>query len=150
MTVPKGWVKEEIPPSATAPVAVFKIPRADPGSEDSIVRITHEPGMKGKDMVDRSIDLWVSQVAKPDGSSMTRADAKIATSQLDSIRLTIVDLTGTVKMSAREAGKPGRRMIAAILDHPQGPHFIVAVGPTASMQKWASTVDGFLRSAKAE
>jgi hypothetical protein len=149
MTVPAAWVKEEVQPSPMGPVAVFKIPKAN-GGDDGAVRITHYPNMKGKEMDERNIDRWVGQVTKPDGSPMTRADAKVTTAEVGAVRLTIVDMTGAVKMTMRDAAKPNHRMIAAIVDHPKGPHFVVAGGPTASMEKWAKDIDAFLKSAKVE
>lgn len=150
MTAPPGWVREEPPQTPMGPVAVFKIPKTDPNAIDGAVRITHFPNMKGKEMDDRNIDRWIGQVAKADGSPMTRADAKITTSDVGSIKLTVVDITGSVKMTMRDAAQGGHRMIAAIVDHPKGPHFVVTTGPIASMEKWASQIDAFLKSAKIE
>lgn len=149
LTVPAGWVREEVEKSPMGPVAVFKIPKGD-GSDDGAVRITHYPNMKGKEMDDRNIDRWVSQVNKSDGSPSTRADAKITTAEAGGVKLTIVELTGSVKIAMRDSAKGGHKMIAAILDHPKGPHFVVAAGPTASMEKWAAQIDAFLKSVKVE
>jgi len=150
MTVPAGWTREETPSTPMGPVAVFKIPKTDPAANDGAVRITHFPNMKGKEMDDRNIDRWIGQVAKPDGSPMTRADAKITTSEVGPIKLTVVDLGGSVKMTMRDSAQPAHRMIAAIVDHPKGPHFVVATGPSAAMGKWAAQIDAFLKSAKVE
>jgi hypothetical protein len=148
-SVPPGWVKEEVKPSPMGPVAVYKIPKAN-GGDEGTVRITHYPNMKGKEMDDRNIDRWLGQVTKPDGSPMTRADAKITTSQVGPVRLTTVDMSGSVKMTMGDAAKPNYRMIATIVDHPQGPHFVVTGGPATSMEKWAAQIEGFLKSAKTE
>lgn len=149
LSVPAGWVREEVEKSPMGPVAVFKIPKGD-GPDDGAVRITHYPNMKGKEMDDRNIDRWVSQVTKPDGSPMTRADAKITTAEAGGVKITIVELTGSVKIAMRDSAKGGHKMIAAILDHPKGPHFVVAAGPTASMEKWAAQIDAFFKSVKTE
>jgi len=37
-------------------------------------------------------------------------------------------------------------MIAAIVDHPKGPHFIVVAGPTESMKTWEADIMKFLKS----
>lgn len=148
MTVPQGWVEEKIEPSPMGPKAVFKIPRTDPNGEDGMVRITHYPDMKGKD--DMNIDRWLGQVSKPDGQPLTRSDAKITTTEVGKVRLTVVDMSGSAKLTMRDTAKPNQRMIAAIVDHPQGPHFVVSAGPAASMEKWAAQIDAFLKSAKVE
>jgi len=149
-TVPGSWTKEELTGSPMGSVATIKIPKTDPGGEDGVVRITHNPNMKGKDKDEVSIDRWISQVAKPDGSPMTRTDTKITTAALGAVRLTVVDMTGSVKMTMRDSAKSNQRMIAAIVDHPQGPHFVVTAGPVASMEKWAAQIDAFLKSAKSD
>ena len=150
MTVPEGWVEEKFEPTPMGPKAVFKIPKTDPNGEDGTVRITHFANMKGKDKDDMNIDRWIGQVGKPDGQPSTRSDAKITTTEIGSVKLTVVDLSGSVKLTARDTAKPNQRMIAAIVDHPQGPHFVVSAGPAASMEKWVVQIDAFLKSAKPE
>ncbi len=150
MTVPSGWVREEAPQGPMAPVAVYKIPRSDPAGDDGSVRITHYPNMKGKEMDDRNIDRWVGQVAKPDGQPAARSDAKITTTEIGPVKLTLVDMSGSIKATMRDSAKPDYRMIAAIVDHPQGPHFVVTTGPAASMEKWSAQIDAFLKSAKTQ
>jgi len=150
MTVPEGWVEEKVEPTPMGPKAIFKIPKTDPNGEDGIVRITHFPDMKGKDKDEMNIDRWIGQVSKADGQPSARSDVKIATTEAGSIRITTVDLSGTAKLTMRDTAKPNQRMIAAIVDHPQGPHFVVTAGPVASMEKWAAQIDTFLKSAKVE
>ncbi len=149
-TIPGGWLEEKVEPSPMGPKAVFKIPKLDAKLDDGAVRITHFPNMKGKDKDEANIDRWVGQVTKPDGKPLTRSDAKITTTEIGKVRLTIVDLQGSVKMTMRDSAKPDHRMIAAIVDHPEGPHFVVTAGPAASMEKWAPQIEAFLKSAKAE
>jgi len=55
-----------------------------------------------------------------------------------------------VKPTMRDSSKPNQKMIAAIVNHPKGPHYVVSTGPTASMEKWAAQIDAFLKSAKVE
>ena len=150
MTVPQGWVEEKVEATPMGPKAIYRIPKLDAAGEDGMVRITHYPNMKGKDKDDMNIDRWLGQVSKPDGQPLTRSDAKITTTEAGPVRLTVVDMSGSVKMTMRDTAKPNQRMIAAIVDHPQGPHFVVCAGPAASMEKWAAQIDAFLKSAKVE
>ena len=145
-TVPKDWKRDEVPAGPMAPQAILRIPKAEGDAEDGIVRITHFREMKGKD--DINIDRWLGQVTKADGKPHTKADAKITTSESGGIKLTVVDLTGGVKMTGWTEAKPNHRMIAAIVDHPQGPHYIVAAGGVKTMEKAATTIDSFLKGAK--
>ena len=150
LTVPQGWAEEKVEPTSMGPKAIFKIPKTDPNGEDGTVRITHFANMKGKDKDNMNIDRWIGQVSKPDGQPSTRSDAKITTTEIGPVTLTVVDLSGSVKLTMRDAAKPNQRMIAAIIDHPQGPHYVVTAGPAASMEKWAAQIDAFLKSAKVE
>ena len=146
LTVPASWKSQDPGTGPMAAKAVYSIPAQKPGEDEGAIRITHYPEMKGKD--DMNIDRWVGQVAKADGKPSTRADAKIEKTETGNIRITTVDLTGTVKMTMKDTGKADHRMIAAIVDHPKGPHFIVAAGPAASMKTWSNDVLGFIKSAK--
>lgn len=156
LIVPEGWVEEKVEPSPMGPKAIYRIPKLDAAgpvdqlAEDGMVRITHFPNMKGKDKDDMNIDRWLGQVSKPDGQPLTRSDAKITITEVGPVRLTVVDMSGSAKMTMRDTAKPNQRMIAAIVDHPQGPHFVVSAGPAASMEKWAAQIDAFLKSAKVE
>lgn len=150
LTVPEGWVEEKVEPTPMGPKAFYRIPKLDAAGEDGMVRITHFPNMKGKEKDDMNIDRWLGQVTKPDGQPLKRSDAKITTTELGSVRLTVVDMSGSVKLTMRDTATPNQRMIAAIVDHPQGPHFVVSVGPIALMEKWAAQIDAFLKSAKVE
>jgi hypothetical protein len=138
-------------PGPLAPKAVYRLPKAEGDTADGMVRVTHFPGMKGMD--EANINRWVGQVKRPDGTPSTRDDAKVSTVELGPVRLTVVDVGGTVKMDApapHGAGMSNQRMIAAIVDHPKGPHFVKAFGPAATIEKWQEAVQSFLRSARSD
>jgi hypothetical protein len=145
MIIPAGWESQTVQPGAMAPKAVYQIPPTKPGDDPGVVRVTYFPEMKGKD--DQNVDRWIAQVTKPDGSAAARADAKVEKTETGNIRLTTVDVSGTVKMTMRDTPKPDQRMIAAIVDHPKGPHFVVIAGPAASMKTWEPDIMKFLKSA---
>jgi len=148
MTIPDGWVAQPVSPGPMAPVAVFALPKADGAQEDGSVRITYFPAMKGKD--DLNIDRWLGQTARADGTPTKREDAKIEYKDIGNVHLKTVDVSGAVKATMRSAAQPGGRMIAAIVDHPRGPHFVVATGETATIAKWERAVHDFLGSVKAD
>ena len=148
MTIPDGWVVQPVKPGPMAAKAAFALPKADGAQENGSVRITHYPGMKGKD--DMNIDRWLGQTAQADGTPTTRDSAKIEHKTIGNVHLTTVDVSGAVKATMRSAPQAGGRMIAAIVDHPRGPHFVVATGEAATIAKWETAVHEFLQSAKAE
>lgn len=148
MMVPEGWVSQAVPPGPMAPKRVYTLPKADGDEEDGMVRITHFPGMKGKDKA--NIDRWLAQVRHADGTPSTRDDAGIKVTEKKNVRLTVADLSGIVKATMRATPRPSSRMIAAIVDHPQGPHFIVATGSIGTIQRWEGAIRAFLDSATAD
>lgn len=145
MLVPKEWKPETVTPSPMGPKAVYRLPKAGSDEDDGMVRVTHFPGMKGKD--EMNIDRWLGQVTKNDGSTVTRDDATITRSENNGIKLTMVDIKGTVRVTMRSSAKPNSRMIAVILDHPQGPHFVVIAGGLETMSRWEESIHTYLQSA---
>jgi hypothetical protein len=146
-TIPEGWTPETVDAGPLAPQAAFKAPPADGDSAGPSIRITHYPSMKG--MNEANIQRWLAQVTKADGTPFSPTEVTPTVLELGKVKLTIVDLTGTVAtgMGTSAAAQADHRMIAAIVDHPQGPHFVKAVGPVKSMEKWKASVDAFLKSA---
>jgi hypothetical protein len=145
MTVPNHWAAEPAGAGgAMAPKAVYAIPNPD-GSPGS-VRITYFPNMKGMD--DANIQRWLGQVQRPDGSPATREDGKITVEQIGEVRVTTLDISGSIKPTMRDAAKANQRMIAAIVDHPRGPHFVVVVGEKALMDTEVDGIKAFLASAR--
>jgi len=146
MTVPDGWVAKPAPSGPMAPKAVFSLPAAGGSAEPASVRITRFTKMKGMD--EANIARWIGQARKPDGSPMTRADAKIDKKEIGNVHLTTVDIRGTIQATMRAAPKPGSRMIATIIDHPQGPHFVTIVGDEKTISQWEPSINSFLASVK--
>lgn len=146
MTIPEGWVHEPTPSGPMAAAAVFKLPKAEGDADDGMVRVTHFPNMKGMD--DSDIQRWLGQVSKADGTPNTMADAKLTTADVGPIKLTTLDVSGNVKATMRAEPMPNGRMLAVIVDHPEGPHFVVATGSVATVKRWETSVDAFLKSAK--
>ena len=145
-TVPAEWKAQPVGDSPMEPQAAFTI--ANPHGEDGMVRISHYPAMRGKD--DPNIQRWLMQVSQADGTPSTMDQANIVRAEGKGTQLTILDLSGTVKATMSQAGKSNHRMIAAIINHAQGPHFVVATGDQALMETWAARVQAFIREATAE
>lgn len=145
-TVPDGWKAGDIGTGPFPPVAVFNLSAVEGDAEGPQVRITHYPAMKGKD--DMNLQRWLGQVTKEDGSSYSMDEAQLMVEEMGNVRLKVIDLSGNVKATMRDTPRPDNRMIAAIVDHPKGPHFVVAFGPRKSMEHWAGSIKLFLASAK--
>ncbi len=150
MTVPEEW---QTAPAASGMFAAseaksYKIPGVAGDDPGCTVKVTHFPMMKGKD--DINIVRWLGQVKQADGSATTREQAKVTVTELGHVRLTVVDATGSLTqgMGVDGTSQSGQRLIAAIVDHPNGPHFVKATGGVESMRQAEASIDAFLKSAK--
>ncbi|UCF34675.1 MAG: hypothetical protein JSV78_05095 [Phycisphaerales bacterium] len=148
MKAPQGWASQPVQSGPMAPRIVFSLPPAEGDPVGCELRISHYPQMKGKDEL--NIRRWIAQVSKPDGSPYKRDEVDVKVNQKGSVQLTIVDLSGAVQegMGREVMMKRDHRMIAAIVDHPKGPHFVKVSGPAESMAKWADAVKQFLETAE--
>lgn len=149
-SVPEGWVHKPAT-SGMGLVAIFSLASIEAEGPPVEVRITHYPNMKG--MNDANIDRWLGQVRTPDGGPTPREGAKISERTLGGVTLTIIDALGAVPEGSGMAMDGGPttkngRMIAAIVDHERGPHFIKVSGDSATVDRWAESVYAFLNSAK--
>ena len=147
LEIPSGWGRPVLEGGQFSQKTVLALPKADGDENDGSVEITHFPGMKGMD--EQNIQRWIGFVIRSDGSRHTRETAQVTVAEIGPVRLTTIDLSGTVRTSMFGAsnGMPDHRMIAAIVDHPRGPHFIKAIAGTSTMKKWAQSVEAFLHSA---
>lgn len=95
--------------------------------------------------VQANIDRWVGQFEQPDGSE-SRAAAQVDSREVNDLRVTTVDLTGTFvgRMGTAMGGQPraGWRMLGAIVEGEQGLVFLKLTGPAAGV---ASAEDAFER-----
>lgn len=146
-TVPEGWQTAPVGSGMFVAKAAFTLAGIDGDTKGVSVRITHYPEQKGKD--DLNIARWMAQVRRPDGSAYTREQANVKITETGNIRVTVIDLAGSVATSMMGGGQatPNQRMIAAIVDHPRGPHIVKAVGSEASVARWEASIRAFLGSA---
>ena len=85
-------------------------------------------------------------------SSAVHETASKANYQIGQVSVTLVDIRGTMKagppMMASSARKENYRMLAAIVDHPKGPHFFKLTGPATVVERFKPSAAAFLKSAK--
>lgn len=153
-SVPQGWVTEDPGMNPGSPAlsrkAQFRLPKADNEPEDAEVAITHFPNMKGMD--DMNLERWYGQFKQPDG----RPTAEVATKAvyaLGDVTVTLVEIPGTLLSGGQMMGgagpeKANYRQLAAIVDHPKGPHFFKLTGPAAVVERYKASAVAFLKSAK--
>ena len=131
--------------------AQFLIPRTEgDGADGELVVFYFGPGQGGS--VDANIDRWVGQFGQPDGSS-SKDKAKTTRSEASGMAVTLVDLTGTYQApimpgAPEHHNGPGYRLLAAVVETPQGPWFFKLVGPEKTIAKWSDTFVQFIKGIK--
>jgi hypothetical protein len=112
--------------------------------------VTHFPNMKGMD--DANLRRWYGQFSQPDGSSTAAASERADFEVDDDIQVTLVDIPGTMSTGGMMGGavttKQDYRMLAAIINHPAGPHFVKVTGPADAVERWKPATVAFLKSAE--
>jgi hypothetical protein len=96
--------------------------------------------------VEANIERWYGQFSQPDGGS-TKDKSSTKTLKVAGRDVTLVDIAGTYKDSpggpfagGKAIDRPEYRMLAAIVEGPDGSYFLKFYGPAATVEKHA---DGF-------
>ena len=96
--------------------------------------------------VEANIERWCGQFSQPDGGS-TKDKSSTKTLKVAGRDVTLVDIVGTYKDSpggpfagGQAIDRPEYRMLAAIVEGPDGNYFLKFYGPAATVEKHA---DGF-------
>ena len=148
---PTGWVSKT--PSSSMRLADFTLPKVANDPEDGTLTVYYFGNQGGS--VQANIDRWIGQLTQPDGRA-SKDVAKTTTLESKSgLKITLLDVSGTYVAevtpgSAERFNKPGFRQLAAVVDTPNGPHFVKVVGPLATVAKWEAAVMSFLKSLRWE
>lgn len=149
--VPVGWISKT--PSSSMRLAEFTLPKVGADSEDATVTVYYFGGQGGS--VQANLDRWIGQLTQPDGRA-SKDVAKTSTLQSQSgLKITLVDVSGTYVAevtpgSTERFNKPGFRQLAAVVETPNGPHFVKVTGPSATVTKWQASAMAFLKSLRWE
>jgi hypothetical protein len=143
VTIPEGWISQT--PSSSMRKAQFSL--AGPAGNAELA-VFNFPGQGGS--VNANIDRWIGQFSQPDGSS-SKSKAKTQQKQVAGIPITILDVTGTYQggmmpgMGASQP-QPNTRMLAAVIETPDGPWFFKLSGPAATVDHWQKSMGQMLES----
>ncbi|MGH7601656.1 MAG: hypothetical protein ACREOI_35290 [bacterium] len=141
---------QTVTPSSSMRKAQFNLPRVADDAEDAELAVFYFGAGQGGS-VEANLQRWYGQFTQPD-SSLSAEKAKTANEVVDGMNLTTVDLSGTYvgsMMPGTEAqNKPNFRMLAAVLETPQGAYFFKLVGPEKTVAHWANSFSAFVKSAK--
>ncbi len=148
--IPEGWTVE--PPSSRMRKAQYVLPGQGADTEAaSLVVFYFGPGQGGS--VEANLKRWYRQFKQPDGRSSSEA-ARVSRKTVSGMPVTIADVSGTYAPAAMgpmmPAGepKPNHRMLAAIVESPQGPYFFKLTGPEETVGHWVGAFDQFIESVR--
>lgn len=139
----EGWVADT--PSSTMRKAQFRLPGA--AGEASLV-VYHFGPQAGT--LEANLERWAGQFEQPDGvesqARMTRTQRRV-----DDLDVLVVDLSGTYVAetfpgSGERVREEGWRMLAAVIETPEGPYYAKLVGPAASVAEHSTRFDAFLEA----
>lgn len=144
LEAPAGW--KRVQPKSGIVETEFAIPSEAAGDDTAPPAPGRMTVMGAGGSVEANIERWCGQFAQPDGSSTTD---KASTKKLKIAgrEVTLVDIAGTYKDSpggpfagGKTIDRPGYRMLAAIVEGPDGNYFLKFYGPAATVERHA---DGF-------
>lgn len=146
LEAPAGW--RRVQPKSNIVETEFAIPSDGKGPDGEPLPPGRMTVMGAGGSVDANIERWYGQFVQPDGGSTKdkAATKKLTVAGRD---VTLVDIAGTYKDSpggpfagGKTVERPEYRMLAAIVEGPDGNYFLKFYGPAATVQKHA---DGFRR-----
>ena len=143
-TAQPGWVVET--PTSSMRKAQYRLPGSGGAADASLV--VYNFGAGGGGGVEANLARWAGQFEQPDGSD-SRAAMKSSKRTLNGLAVTDVEIAGTYVAetspgSGEHVREEGWRMLAAILDHPEGAYYVKLVGPAATVARWQASYTSFL------
>lgn len=150
-TVPPGWIEEER--TSSMRVAQYRLPKAEGDTENgSVVLYYFGQGQGGSTAA--NVERWVGQMKQPDGGS-SKAVAKEDRFEVNGLKVTTVDVGGTYVAettpgSGTFENKPGYRLLAAVVETPNGSYFVKLLGPEKTVAHWNESFLGYVKSFKFE
>lgn len=144
--VPAGWQAQT--PKSSMRKAEFVLPKAEGDSEDGLL-IMYYFGTGGAGAIDANIARWKGMFSTAEGNAVPDDQVKVSTTESNGLKATLLDVTG--RYTDAMSGRPDRsgedfRMLAAILDTPEGPYFFKAVGPAKTMAVHEKAFGEFIAS----
>lgn len=144
-TAPAVWQRE--PVKSQMRVDQYRLPRAEGDREDGELAVTTNIGGG----IEANIGRWRSQFSTAEGQPIPDSAFKSETIDADGLKIVFVDITGRFNAGATMPGgdatpKDNYRMLAAIVETPNGPWFFKALGPNATMVKHRDEFVEFLHT----
>ncbi|MBI5361961.1 MAG: hypothetical protein HZA53_02205 [Planctomycetes bacterium] len=137
-----GWQVET--PSSSMRRAQYLLPRAEGDAQDAALVVYHFGTSGGSK--EANIERWKSQFEGAGGSvELTQSNRRNANG------LDVLDVAAsgtyvaeTAPGSGVRVNEPGWRMLASIVDTPEGPYYVKLVGPGRTVEKWSASYRAFV------
>ena len=148
-TPPAAW--KEVGVTSAMRKAQFTLPKAAGDSEDGqLIVFYFGPGQGGS--IEPNIERWKGMFTTADGKPVGDEAMKRKSMEVGGMKVTTVDISGRYQDAPMGRPDPAGptskdyRMLAAIVETPEGPWFFKATGPTATIAGQVSNFDEFVKS----
>ena len=144
--VPTDWNAQK--PDSDARKAQYELTGPDTSDVASLVVYYFGPGGAGN--LQANIDRWVGQFADPEGQP-PQEQSRVTARTVAGMRIHSVEVSGryiaqVTPGSDDRYDKPNYRMVAAIIESPDGRYYIKAVGPRRTIDQHEEAIARFLDS----
>lgn len=121
-------------------IAQYSIARVAPDTEDAeCVVTTFGPGQGGS--TEQNLDRWIRQFAADDKTTLE----KIART-VNGLTVTTLEMSGTYRGMGDGAARRGARMLASVVETPNGSFFFKLTGPDATVSQAKASFEALLGS----
>ncbi|GIK15570.1 MAG: hypothetical protein BroJett003_05340 [Planctomycetota bacterium] len=142
---PLGWPVFDAPNAGDKVLYAFKMSDPKKKRDKAVLAVSFVPEREGK--ASTVLKNWCEGFIKDDGSKPRLAEVA-QEFEVNSLKVTLVELKGATK--GGKSGKPvaGQMMIAAVVHHPKGPFFIRAEGKASTLEPQRERILKFIRSVR--
>lgn len=146
---PDEWEREPVRSAMRSDQ--FRLPAVNEEETDGEL-VVYYFGPGGGGGVEANLERWTGQFSLADGSPIPNEQILRDVLETNGLRITTLDVAGRYQAGAMHMGGTAPppagsyRLLAAIVEGPNGPWFIKATGPAATMTEHRDAFVAFLRS----
>jgi hypothetical protein len=152
LEAPKEWKAEPAKGGGFGPKVAYKLEAAEGDKEQATASLFHFGGGGGS--WDDNLKRWLGQFTLANGDAMPKEKAKVEEIEANGIKIKLAEITGTYTAPSfggpKNDPKAGWKLLAAMVEGPDGPSFVRIVGPEKTVEKHRADFMKWLKSAKAE
>lgn len=144
-TEPLGWPVFDAPNAGDKVLYAFKMSDPKKKRDKAVLAVSFVPEREGK--ASTVLKNWCEGFIKDDGSKPRLAEVA-QEFEVNSLKVTLIELEGATKGGKSEKPIAGQMMIAAVVHHPKGPFFIRAEGKASTLKPQQERILKFIRSVR--